>query len=59
MENGHFLKGIHEGGLRVIKHFKLLCIVWYERMVNDRSLSIGYLIMLSVRKYSEDMDRGT
>ena len=31
MENGHFLKGIHEGGLRLIKHFKLLimyCMIW-------------------------------
>ena len=31
MGNGHFLKGIHEGVLKVIKHFKLLimyCMIW-------------------------------
>ena len=36
-----------------------ICIVLYERMVNDWSLSIGCLITLSVRKNSEDMDRET
>ena len=55
-----FPKGKHEGGLKGIKYFKLLlCIVCYERMVNDWSLSIDCLITLSVQQNSEGMDRVT